>query len=261
MRRAATAALLMLAACTAAANERCPQTVNVSFPNFEIPPYVLGTDSIGRKPGILVEWTRKALAAAGCKPLVHMKRRPPNRQLVELELGLLDILPGFAAPPEPDEKLAFPTHGNGVPNSDLAVIIDHTYLYARVGDERVKWDGKTLVSPNPAVGTSVGGASTESLIKEHDWKVELAATPDADIRKLLIKRIDVMLEPEVAMSAFFSHGGARFVRKLEPPVRTSYRYAAVRRSFAAQYPEFTERFWLELCKASRADNAQLPVCR
>ena len=261
MRSAAIAALLLLAACSAAAQERCPSTVNVSFPNFEIPPYVLGTDSIGPKPGLLIEWTRKALAAAGCKPHVNLKRRPPNRQLVELDLGLLDILPGFAATAESDEKMVFPVRANGLPNTDLAVIVDHTYLYARVDDDRIAWDGKKLVSPNPAVGTSAGGGSTHSLIKEFDLKVELAATPDADIRKLLARRVDVILEPEVTMDAYLKGGGAKFVRRLEPPIRTSYRYAAVRRSFAARYPEFTERFWLELCKQSRASNPQLPACR
>jgi hypothetical protein len=87
--------LLCLGAPCGAA-ERCPAEVRVSLPNFAIAPYVLGIDKVESPPGLLIEWTRNALKLTGCKPHIVIKRRPPNRQLKELELGLLDVLPGFA---------------------------------------------------------------------------------------------------------------------------------------------------------------------
>ena len=50
------------------------------------------------------------------------------------------------------------------------------------------------------------------------------------------------------------------VRKLSPPVRVTNRYAPVSKHFHQAYPEFTERFWLELCRQSRAAATSLPAC-
>jgi hypothetical protein len=256
----ALACALMLSAPARAAVVACPAEVRVSFPNFEIAPYVLGKDRIESPPGLLVEWTRKALSRAGCKANFTLKRRPPNRQLAELELGLIDILPGFSYSADNASQLAFPTRDGG-PDAELAVMSDFVSLYARAGDTSVKWDGKTLSSPNPLVGTSTGGSATNETAGAHGWTTESAPTPQADLRKLLAKRIDVIMEPEVVLGPYLTGADRDAVRKLSPPVRMSQRYAPVRKAFREAYPEFTNRFWYELCKASREATPGAPACR
>lgn len=248
--------MLCIAAPGAGAALRCPAEVRVSLPNFEIAPYVLGTDKVENPPGLLIEWTRNALALAGCKPKprIVIKRRPPNRQLAELEMGLLDILPGFAYSDNPNDQLVFPMKGRLV-DPDLAIMTDTVSLYARVDDARVQWDGKTLRSANRLVGSSTGGGTTQQIARAHGWELETAPTPHVDLRKLIVGRIDVILEPDVVMDRYLAGAEALVVRKLSPPVQVTSRYAPVNKRFAAIYPEFTSRFWLELARQSRAGAA------
>ena len=251
----------MLLAGARAAAEPCPAQVRVSLPNFDIAPYVIGTDQVESPPGLLIEWTRKALAAAGCKSSITIKRRPPNRQLAEVNAGLLDILPGFAYSANPDDQLVFPMFENSA-DPHRAVMVDTVSLYVRGGPSNISWDGARLTAagrPLGAVGTSTGGASTDEVAAKFGWTLESAPTPKADLDKLLAGRVDVIMEPDVVMTRYMAK--APSVVKLAPPVRTTYRYAAVRQGFAAQYPAFTERFWRALCLEARAGGSPVPACR
>jgi hypothetical protein len=253
------ASLLLFCGATCGAAERCPGEVRVSLPNFEIAPYVLGTDKLENPPGLLIEWTRNALHLTGCKPHIVIQRRPPNRQMQELRLGLLDVLPGFAFSDNPDHQLVFPMK-DGREDPERAVMSDSVSLYVRAGDQAVHWDGKTLSSTNPRVGSSTGGASSDRIAREHGWELENAPTPQGDLRKLIAGRIDVIMEPDVALGPYLVGAVALAVRKLSPPVRMSNRYAPVGRRFHQAYPEFTRRFWLELRRQSRAATPVLPAC-
>ncbi|HZX29626.1 MAG TPA: hypothetical protein VFF16_21310 [Telluria sp.] len=259
MRRAALAAVLAAVSFGTRAMS-CPEVVHVSLPNFPVPPFVLGSDRVEAKPGLLIEWLRGAYGRTGCPGRFEIVRRPPNRQLAELELGRIDILPGFAFAPDLLRTMVFPMRG-GDPNPDQALMADTVSLYARAGDVAVKWDGKVLGAPNPRVGTSTGGALAVQAARLHHWELESAATPLADLRKLAARRVDVILEPDVVMTPLMSLPEAAGVRKLTPPVHLSRRYAPVRRAFAEKYPEFTQAFWLELCRQSRVQANSMPACR
>ena len=249
-------ALLCLAAGGASA-QACPARVTVSFPNFPIPPLVLGTDSIVHPSGTLVDWTRNALKRIGCAPVVSFVRRPPKRQLAELELGRIDILPGFAYSAELPPEMVFPMRGGEI-NAGLRVTTDQSSLYVRKDDASVSWDGEVLGGVRQRVGTSIGGTMEKALAQKRGWVLEAAPTPHADLRKLLASRIDVILESDSVVGPLIA---GMTVRKLEPPVVVLHRYVPVRKGFQELYPEFTERFWLEVCRQSRINQPQLPVCK
>lgn len=251
---------LTLAAAAAASAENCPPQVRVGFPNFEIAPLLMGSDQIGNPPGLLVEWTRNALAAAGCTDTaVVLMRRPQLRQMAEVGLGLIDILPGFAFSPALSEHMVFPMRGDA-PDPALMIKADAVSLYARAADQRVKWDGKTLVAPNQRIGVSTGVMASSATIKAHNWITELAANPRIDLQKLIAGRVDVILEADVVLEALLQGPEGRAVRRLSPPMLATSRYAPVRRGFAQQYPDYTRRFWRELCKQSRTTYRDLPAC-
>lgn len=235
--------------------EPCPPEVRVSFPNFEVLPFLIGTDHIEAKPGLLIEWVRKALARTGCPATaVVMQRRPPNRQIAEMRLGRIDILPGFVYGQDLARDMAYPTR-------NLAMMVDTMSLYARADDPGIKWDGKQLVAPGLRVGTSTGGAQTGEFGRRYHWTMELAATPLANLRKLVARRVDVILEPDVVMAPYMATPEGKQVRRLAPPVHSSPRYAPVRNEFAQRYPEFTRKFWLETCRESRSYFTTMPACR
>jgi ABC-type amino acid transport substrate-binding protein len=253
------AVLLCHGAAAAAAAMRCPAEVRASLPNFEIAPYVLGTDDVSEPPGLLVEWLRAALANSGCKPRVVIVRRPPNRQLAELASGDIDVLPGFSFVPNVDSDMVFPMKGGSV-DLGQALLTDSVSLYARAGDTRVHWDGVTLRSPNPLVGSSTGGGSTAAIARTHGWTIESAPTPQADVRKLIAGRVDVILEPDVVVGPYLAGAEVGAVRRLLPPVRETHRYAPVSKKFQRTYPEFTARFWRELCRQSRLSMPSARAC-
>lgn len=249
--RCCAALILASAAGANAAPVDCPARVRVSFPNFEFAPYVLGTDRVHTPPGSLVEWTRNAIALTGCKPAVTFQRRPANRQLVELQLGLLDILPGFAYADDLTDRLAFPMRGAGA-DPALVVIADELSLFVRAGDSRVTWDGKALGGFQHAVGMSAGGPGPNRVVEAYKWPLEEASTPSQNLRKLAAGRLDVILEPNMVLEPYLRGREGKAVRKLSPPALVTNRYAPVARRFAAAHPEFTRAFWRELCKQARA---------
>jgi ABC-type amino acid transport substrate-binding protein len=250
------AALLCTVAATAAAQE-CPAVVRVSFPNFPIPPLLHGSDHIATPPGQLVEWTRNALKNSGCKPALTFVRRPPNRQLAELAAGAIDILPGFSYSTELPAEMVFPMRDGDV-NTAMRVVTDLTSLYVRSDNTEVRWDGVTLSGVRLRIGTSTGGSTQRALVRSRGWDIELAPTPYSDLQKLLAGRVDAILESD---SILDSRLGAHPARKLLPPVFVTHRYAPVRKDFQRQYPAFTERFWLEMCKQSRPAYPALPACK
>ncbi|MDL2356407.1 MAG: hypothetical protein QFF03_14230 [Pseudomonadota bacterium] len=249
LRALLAAALLTCVGAACGAAPRCPAEVRVSLPNFEIAPYVLGTDRVEHPPGLLIEWTRDALARCGCPVRIVIKRRPPNRQLAEVATGLLDVLPGFAFSDNPDDQLVFPMK-DGRAAADLAVLTDTVSLYVRAGERNVRWDGATLSGTGRLVGSSTGGAASAQMARARGWQIESAPTPQADLRKLIAGRIDVILEPDMVLGAYLRGTDALAVRKLLPPAQVTHRYAPVSKRFYAAHPEFTERFWRELCQQS-----------
>lgn len=259
--RAVSAGALLCCAATAhAAPADCPKRVRVSFPNFAFAPYVLGTDKIDAAPGLLVEWTRNAIALTGCKPAVTIQRRPANRQLVELQLGLLDILPGFAYADELTDRLAFPMRGAGADPS-LLVIADELSLFVRAGDQSVRWDGTTLTGVQHSVGMSTGGPGKHRRIAAYGWPIEVVSTPAENLRKLVAGRLDVILEPNMVLEPYLAGADGKAVRKLSPPALVTNRYAPVGKRFAAAHPEFTRAFWREICKQARAGTSAQRECQ
>jgi hypothetical protein len=255
-------AALLLCCNTAAlaAPSDCPARVRVSFPNFELAPYVLGTDKVHTPPGLLVDWTRNAIALTGCHPVVTFKRRPANRQLVELQLGLLDILPGFAYADDLTDRLSFPMRGASA-DPGLVVIADELSLFVRAGDRRVSWDGSTLAGFHHAVGMSTGGPGPNRVVNAYHWPIEVAPAPKENLRKLIAGRLDVILEPNMVLEPYLHGAEGKAVRKLSPPALVTNRYAPVGKRFAAAHPEFTQAFWLELCKQARTGTVEQRECK
>lgn len=252
---AVCAACALTMGASAMAREACPEAVRVSLPNFEVAPFILGTDNIEAKPGLLVEWVRNALARTGCpSTAVTIVRLPPNRQLAEMRLGRVDILPGFIYGDDLAKDMVYPAQ-------NLAMMVDTISLYARAGDDSIKWDGKRLTAPGLRVGSSTGGARTQSIGQQYHWTIELAATPQANLRKLIARRVDVIMEPDVVLSPYMATPEGKQAKRLTPPVHASPRFAPVRKDFARRYPEYTRKFWLETCRESRSYFTTMPACR
>jgi hypothetical protein len=80
------------------------------------------------------------------------------------------------------------------------------------------------------------------------------------VRKLLAGRVDVILEPDVVVLPYLAGADGRAVRRLQPPVQLTHRYAPVSKRFLQAYPEFTDRFWREMCRQSHAGTSAARAC-
>lgn len=50
------------------------------------------------------------------------------------------------------------------------------------------------------------------------------------------------------------------LKMLQPPVAVDLYFAPASHQFYKAYPLFTQRFWIEICRESRATFKQLPIC-
>jgi hypothetical protein len=239
-RRGLGAAFLLCYGAACGAAQRCPSEVRVSLPNFAIAPYVLGTDKVESPPGLLIEWTRNALQLAGCKVGIVIRRRPPNRQLKELELGLLDVLPGFAFSADPDDQLVFPTR-DGTADPDRAVMSDTVSLYPerwQVGTAQRQ--RRSAVRPGGHRGQRSPPAGSSK-----------AATPGG-FTLADRGRIDVIMGPAVVLRPTWP-------APMRWPCASAASIAMPVRRFAGRIRR--RRFWLELCKQSRSAQPTARSCK
>ncbi|MET3133428.1 hypothetical protein AAKU55_003718 [Oxalobacteraceae bacterium GrIS 1.11] len=253
-----SACLVSALACAPARAEECPAEVRLALPDYAVLPFIAGSTKLMQPPGLIVEWTYRALAGSGCRPTVSVRRRPYRRLLLEMQQGLADIGPGLAYSPARRREMMFPML-NGDIDHRLVLIEDSISLYVRGDERQVEWDGRSLRGTRSRLGVS-SGVVLAQIAKGHGWAVEVADNPLIDLNKLIARRVDIIMEADALLNFSLDGGELAAVRKLQPPVLVLHRYAPVSLRFAQRYPEFTRRFWLALCQQSRSQAQALPAC-
>ncbi len=257
--------VLAVLGCTAvAAQEPCPERVRITFFDYPLPPLFHGSGmQFEQSPGLLVEWTQKAVQATGCRTRVELSRRPARRIHQELTYGQLDIIASWAVTPERLAIAEFPHIKNAV-DTRMAYFATDTALWVRRGERSVLWDGMSLKGPP---GFKVGvppGTTMETMARSWGWAVDVGVNGPNTIEKLLRGRVPVTLISDAAIAAQPKEKRA-LLERLSPSVDRTLYYSAASKAFYAQYPEFMSRYWRGLCKASRAapalpEQRQLLAC-
>lgn len=236
----------------------CPAHVQVAYTESTLPPYVLGKGSeLQHPPGLFVEWTRRAFDRLGCRSSLSEVRLPYNRIVASMAEGTVDIRVTGAYRDEIADAMVFPTAGSAI-NRAMAVAEAPTTLYVRKQMPLLTWDGEELqfLAKGSAIGT-VRGHYTEKLIQARNWPTDSAATWEDNVKKLLVGRVAAIVGPDSVVESSPEIGK---MTKLAPPVAVDLYFAPVSRHFFERYPEFTQRFWLEICRESRATFHTLPAC-
>lgn len=245
-------------ALPAAANNYCPPQIRITYTDAELPPYVLGSGAdFQEPPGLFVAWARAALRKLGCMDVVTESRLPYHRIVSSMSAGTIDIRVTGGYRSDVAEIMRFPMRGETV-NRALAVAEADTRLYVLKNSPAVEWDGTRLrlSGPNPTVGT-VRGHYTEKVVQARQWEIDSAPTWEANTRKLLSGRVAAIVGPDSVVDAL---QGREVMQMLDPPVQYDLYFAPVSRQFHEKYPEFTRRFWLEICRESRTTFVRLPAC-
>jgi len=251
-------AVLLLPVAPARALE-CPDTIRIAFTDSSLPPYVIGTGTeFADPPGKFVTWARNALETLGCTSHAELRRLPYNRILSYMEAGDIDFRVSGGYKPELNEIMVFPLK-NGKDNRELAIAENRTALYALRDNGDISWNGKTLLDGgNPGLVGAVRGHFAERLTRTAGLNVETPPHWDANVEMLMKRRVTAIVGPTSVIEAFAE---ADRMKALNPPLAVNTYYAPSSKIFEDKYPEFTRRFWLEICRESRVWFDKLPTCR
>lgn len=250
---------LLLYATSASA--LCPPQVRVVFSDAAFPPFLHGDGvEFEMSPGILIEWTTNALRKLGCQPAQMIYSRSGYRRYFsDLEAGRMDIAVGPSYAPEREKFAVYPMQ-DGKPVAAMVIAVGQLALYTQVANQSVQWDGTVLSGENLLVGVP-GGTIGEKLAQDRKWPTDPAPNYEANEKKLLAGRVPVILMPNVSLDLELAGQKTPRIRKLQPPVLSVSSYAPVSRQFYVQYPEFTRKFWVEVCRQGRTFFTTLPDCR
>lgn len=245
--------------------EACPESVRITFLDIAVPPMYNGSGiEFANPPGYLVDWVRSAVAQTGCPVQPELVRRPVKRAYQELEHGETDILATVPNTPDRIGQGEFPRF-KGEVDERMAYYVTGLSLWARKGDNTVRWDGKTLSGPAGFKVGVVQGSQAETIAQKQGWNLEGGTNGPNIIEKLLAGRMALAVAPDAVVAGLPDDIEAQLER-LTPALVQTYVHSVANKAFYARYPEFMARYWSALCKASRSEKAlpeqkRLQACR
>lgn len=242
----------LLVAAPSALALNCPSKLTILFPANSLPPFLYGSGSdFSDPPGLLINWIRNAIKATGCAQTELNLRRLPTARITDEALdGKGEIIGVAGAIPARLAILSFPLNGKGEPNDQLSFLNGEISLYAR-NNATYGWDQHRQLAPGTVVGV-VRGQATAYMAKDLGWMVEEVQSDPANFGKLALGRVDLVLGQRVTTDDFLREHPEMKFTVLSPPVMQQVYYSPVTKAFHAQYPEFTQAYWLQLCRQGRA---------
>jgi len=241
------------------ADTRCPAELRVGVLDYELAPLLLGQDKSAPPVGRLIDWIHQAVARSGCKPRMNLQRLPISRGRDLLFRGEIDIW-GVAFPgAELIAGSSLPMQ-DGAPDPQLGFYLSSYSLYIEAGSQQISWDGLTLRGPDDMRVGVAPVPALRALLAERNWMAENGLDTQNVLNKLVSGRSAVAILPDMVMATQTSEVQSR-VRRLSPPVLTSWYYSPISKDLFARHPAFVRTFWLEMCRAGRAEQRNKTPCR
>ncbi|MDI4632906.1 hypothetical protein J7U46_07580 [Pelomonas sp. V22] len=246
--------------CSAAhAEERCPAELRIGVLDYELAPLLVGKDKSAAPAGKLIDWIHQAVARSGCKPHLKLQRLPITRGRELLFRGDIDVW-GVAFPgSELVAGSALPML-DSAPDPQLGFYLSSYSLYIEAGNQQVSWDGLNLRGPEDMRVGVAPVPALRALVAERNWMAENGLDTQNVLNKLVSGRSAVAILPDMLMASQPPEVQAK-LRKLVPPVLTSWYYSPISKALFARHPAFVRSFWLEMCRAGRAEQRLKTPCR
>lgn len=240
--------------CGIGAKEACPDKVRVAFPDFAAPPFLNGDGpEFQNPPGYFVDWTKQAMETSGCPIQLVLQRQPYRRSYAESKRDSVDFIGVAPYQSEREVLLQFPLFEDK-PNTHLMFYRSQLSLWVRKDDNTIFWDGAKLIGPPGFKVGAPGGAGIEMIAKKNGWEVEYTLNGPNAVENLLNNRISVIGVTDLVVNGL-PQIKRDAMRQLMPKVDDRFFYSAPTHLFYQKYPEFVQRFWLALCRASREEKA------
>lgn len=253
------ALMALLLSGQALAEPRCPAQLRVGFLDYELSPLLRGKDKSQPPQGKAVDWVRQAVARSGCAPQLTLLRFPITRGRELLSRNEIEIW--AVAFPGPDLLAigVLPMEGEQV-DAQLGFYSASYSLYADSRDTTVSWDGNKLTGPEDLRVGVAPVPALRALVAERNWMAENGLDTQNVLNKLVSGRSTVAILPDLIMSTQAPEVLER-LRRLSPPVLTSWYYSVASKELARRHPLFLRSYWLEMCRAGRADQQLRAPCR
>jgi len=259
--RLALLSILLATGAALAQEPRCPAELRVGVLDYELAPLLLGKDKSAPPAGKLIDWIRRAVAGSGCAPNLQLQRLPIARGRELLARNEIDIW-GVAFPgPELLSISVLPMQQDGQVDPQLGFYLSSYSLYVDGNSPQpISWDGQTLRGPEDLRVGVAPVPALRALVAERNWTPENGLDTQNVLNKLMQGRSAVAILPDMLVATQATEVQAR-LRKLSPPVLTSYYYSPISKQLFARHPGFVRSFWLEMCKAGRAEQRSKVGCR
>ncbi len=246
---------LALLATTSVRAAEAPPLIHVVFNTAPNPPIVYGTGTAidPDKPSLIVELLRMVSQRTGIP--MDFQRFPWQRGLYMLEYGQADAI--FASS-FTSERLRFGVYPmkDGQPDSRRAIYHMAYHLFVLRGSN-VRWNGQTMTGLHAPVGATPAFAVVPEL-RAMGVPLDLEASPESNLRKLVSGRIDAYAEIEGLAGAAIKANPTEFrqVVKLLPPLRTQPYYLMFSKSFYEAHPDVAEKIWDSIAEVTATTEYQ-----
>jgi len=237
----------------------CPTEVRIVYPDIDATPFINGVGAtVPENPGMLIDWVRTAIANSPCHIKLSLSRLPTLRTVMEINVGRYDVMLAVATDNPLAKKLRFPMQEDGIAQNK-AIAKGALMLYA-LSQSTANWDGTTLNLPQPGTVGVVRGQVAQFVATQKGWDTDESPDAETNFRKLLLRRVAVVLEQKLVAADLIKKMPNQKVQMLTVPVKTTSYYSPVTTDFYQRYPQFSEQFWLDMCRESRKSLKDLPKC-
>ena len=206
-------------------------------------PYYLGNSKLPlkNKPGASVEVMQLAAEKLGLK--VRWKRMPWKRCLYALERNQIDGTFNASYKPEREKAGVYPKTKDGTIDESHRLVTVH-YAFYKMKHSGINWDGTSLTGLTGKIGV-VLGYSVEKDLKKKGLPVDTAPNTLANIKKLLLGRVNLIAGSRSQIKSFLGKDKKKFenIVEIETPLKVKSSYLILSHEFFNNNRALSLKIW------------------
>ena len=220
----------------------------LAYEDKEQPPYYMGDTPLVLEdmPGVSVEMV-KLLADMIEGVDIKLERCPWKRCLHSLKNNTVNGIFNASYKKSRLELGWYPTT-NGMrdgPVDESKRLARISYSFYTLKKSAFKWDGHHIKNDERLIIGAPAGYSVVTELREKGMIVAESPSTKSNLKRLILKRVDVVALQDVTADNILSSGDPMFsnVEKKHPPFVTKSYYLMLSHDFVSQHPEVSNKIW------------------
>jgi len=232
-------------------------TITLAFENKTSYPNYLGNgNSVNwEKPGFALEFLKIVEKKLGIQ--FKFIRVPWKRCLMLMQFNKVDGVFNASYKKERLEYGRYPIRDGKIDESRR--ITQMAYVFFKLQDANVHWDGKAFTNLNSRIGTVLGYSIGDDLKKKGFAVDDGAPGPQELLEKLIAERFDIMAGSDNQTEEIISKSPDRYknVVKLAIPYKIKPYYLMFSHNFVTQHSDMAEKIWDTIGKIRESPQIEL----